>query len=138
MAETAAIAIYNFVNAAALSAGANAALAYKAGHLAVSVAKVAATTALTAAASQIIAAENAAPAQGSLTSITVNPNEPRRLQIGKRVNAGVLMDWYTRGSTNQWIYMIVYLGEGPMGSCTGLYGGGRRVHESLSHGVRTA
>lgn len=138
MPEAAAVAIYNFVNAAVLSAGAGAVAASTAGHVAVSAASVAATTALSAAVNKVIADANAPEPQGGLTSLRIGPDEPRRLQIGSRLNGGTLVDWYVEGSKNQFLYMVVYLGEGPMGNCTALVGGGRTVRSTnLTHGTRT-
>lgn len=86
----------------------------------------------------VVAHNNKPRPQGGLINLTINPNEPRRLQIGTRINGGVLADWYIQGSKNQYLYMIVYLGEGPMGRITKVYGGGREVYSTpINHGTRT-
>lgn len=97
-----------------------------------------AQVAITAGINQAIANNNAGEAQGSLINLTLASDEPRRLQIGKRLNGGVLVDWYVRGSKNQFLYLIIYHGEGPMGPIRQIYAGGRSVYNgTISHNTRT-
>lgn len=77
-------------------------------------------------------------AQGGLISLELNPSAPRRLVVGKRAIAGTLVDWYVGGSNNVKLYMPVYLSEGPCGTITKVWAGGRVVWNTpLVHGVRT-
>ena len=93
-------------------------------------------TALLAGASKAIRHNSQPEAQGHLISLAVSSDEPRRLQAGKRLHGGLMVDWYIGGDRNRWLDFVIYLGEGPMGTCTGLFAGGRRVTGPLSHGVR--
>lgn len=87
---------------------------------------------------KVIANQNRPRSQGGLITLAINPDEPRRLQIGKRMNAGVLVDWYVKGSKNNQLFMVIYLGEGPMGQVTRVFSGGRPVHSTpLVHATRT-
>jgi hypothetical protein len=138
MPQAVAVTVYNFVQAAVLSATNSAILASNVGQAFAAAASAATKVALLASVSAVVA-NNSKPEQtGGLTSLTISPNEPRRLQIGKRDNAGVLVDWYVRGSKNQNLYLVIYLGEGPMGRITKVKAGGRTVYTSpINHGVRT-
>ncbi len=139
--EAIAVATYNFVNALIIKAGGSAALAYNAGHVAAKIAVTAATFTVSAATSAVIANQNKPEEQGGLIRLAISPNEPRRLIIGKRQTGGVLSDWMIKGSRNQYLAMVVYLGEGPCGSLKKIYGGGRVVYDAdtsgaFVHGVR--
>jgi hypothetical protein len=146
--EAIAVATYNFFNAvvlkATISAAApygNAALAYSVGQTAAKIAVATATFAVSTATSAIIANQNKPEEQGGLIRLAISPNEPRRLIIGKRQTGGVLSDWMIKGSRNQYLAMVVYLGEGPCGSLKKIYGGGRVVYDAdisgaFVHGVR--
>jgi hypothetical protein len=130
MAEAAAAAVSAFL----INAGASATVA----SVASAVTTVAVNVAIAASINAVVANQNKPRDQGGLINLTVNPREPRRLQIGKRLNAGVLVDWYVKGSKNQNLFMVIYLGEGPMGNMTKVYAGGREVYGStISHGERT-
>lgn len=141
MPQAAAVALYNFVTwvgttAAAVSGGAISASSATAA--AVSAVDAGIKLALLSGVNAVIANNNKPEYQGGMINLTINPNEPRRLQIGTRMNAGVLMDWQIKGSKNQNLFMVVYLGEGPMGQIKKVYGGGRVVYSTpISHGVRT-
>lgn len=130
--------IYTAAGTAAAAAGASSALAATIATAAVTVATATAKVALMAGLNAVVANQNKPRPQGGLINLTINPNEPRRLQVGTRINGGVLTDWYIRGSKNQYLYMIVYLGEGPMGRIMKVYGGGREVYTTpINHGTRT-
>ena len=130
--------IYGTVGTAAAAVGASSATAAAIATAAVTTATAAASVALMAGINAVVANQNKPRPQGGLIRLTVNPDEPRRLQIGKRMNGGVLVDWYVTGSKNQNLFMVVYLGEGPMGNITKVYGGGRVVYSSpIAHGTRT-
>lgn len=138
----AAVVVGSFIAGAATSiAGAigfSAPTAIKIGTAAVKVATAAAKVALLAGVNAVVANQNKPRSQGGLINLTINPNEPRRLQIGKRLNAGVLVDWYVKGSKNNNLFMIIYLGEGPMGQVSRVFAGGRVVHSTpLVHATRT-
>ncbi len=100
-------------------------------------AKAALQVALTAAASKVIQNNTKREPQGNLINVAVSSDEPRRLQSGKRLHGGLLVDWYVTEKNNRRLFFVVYLGEGPMGACTGVYAGGRRVANAIPHGVRT-
>lgn len=139
MPQAIAVPIFNFVSTLALKLGANVVIAAKLGHLAVTVASIAAKTIITAVLTKAISKGSRPLDQGSFLNLGILPDAPRTLQVGKRMVAGNLVDWYLEGTKNDRIYMIIYLGEGPMGTCTRLFGGGREVYaSSLAHGVRTA
>lgn len=126
MAEAAIAATVKFIAAAAAKVTVKA------------VVTAAAKVALMAGVNAVIQNNSKPEQQGGLTTLTINPAEPRRLQIGKRLNGGVLADWYVRGSKNQNLYLVIYLGEGPMGQLTRVFAGGREVYSStIAHGVRT-
>jgi len=131
MAEAAVAAVVKFAAAAAAK------ITVKA------VVTAAAKVALMAGINAVVQNNSKPEQQGGLTTLTINPAEPRRLQVGKRLNAGVLVDWYVRGSKNQNLYLVIYLGEGPMGALTRVFAGGRVVYDvtapgssAFSHGVR--
>lgn len=86
-----------------------------------------------------VVANNSKPKErGGLIKLVVDPAAPRRLQIGKGLNAGVLVDWYLSGTKNTHVHMPIYLSEGPCGRVTRIFGGGRVVHDApLVHGVKT-
>lgn len=134
MPQAAAVAVFKFAYTAAAAVGIKSTTAAAIAKLAVTASKVA----LLAGLNKVIANQNKPRQQGQLITLTVNPDEPRRLQVGKRLTAGVLIDWYVKGSKNDRLYLIVYLGEGPMGTCTRLFTGGRAIHGTpLTHGTRT-
>ena len=131
--------IYGAVGTAAAAAGASSATAAAIANTAVIVATEAARIAILAGINAAVANQNKPRDQGGLINLTINPNEPRRLQIGKRLNGGVLVDWYVKGSKNNNLFMIIYLGEGPMGQVSRVFAGGRVVHGTpLVHATRTA
>ena len=77
--------------------------------------------------------------QGGLINLELNPAPPRRLIIGKRAVGGTLVDWYLGSTNNTKLYLPVYLSEGPCGTITKVWAGGRVVWSTpLVHGVRTA
>lgn len=135
MATAAAIAIYNFVNAAILTISTNAVLASNLAHLAVSAAK--AVLLATISAITTAATANKPKPQGTLITLDLAPDAPRRVVIGTRGNAGVMADWYSEGHKNQFAYIPIYLCEGPCGPLTGIWASGRKVWTgSLAHGQR--
>lgn len=126
----AAILIYNAVNAFALKLGANALLASKIGHIAVTAAKVASLAIV----SKLTTPTPQRP-QGLMTVTDITADAPRRVQVGKRLNGGVFLDWVTKGDINEDTWRIFYLGEGPMGDITSIFADGRRVFSgTLTHG----
>lgn len=134
MAESAALLVYNFVNAVLLKAGTAAIMASNIAHVAAITAKVA----LIVTANAVISNQNKPEPQGQLINMTINPNEPRRLIVGKRMTGGVLADWMIKGDKNQYLYTVTYLSEGPVNRITKVFAGGREVHSvPLVHGVRT-
>lgn len=99
--------------------------------------KAAIQVAITATAAKLAADANKPRPQGSLITTDLSGDAPRRIQIGKRGNGGVLADWYTSGNKNQFAYMPTYLGEGPMGNLTGIWSQGRKIWSgTLTHGQR--
>lgn len=68
-------------------------------------------------------------------------NAPRRLQIGRRCNAGLLVDWYISGTgdpPNTVLHCVVALSQGPCGALKRVYADGRIMSPtSFPHGVRT-
>ena len=133
-----ATAIYVAVGTTAAALGASSATAAALATAAVSTAAAATQVVILAGLNAVVANQNKPRPQGGLINLTINPNEPRRLQIGTRINGGVLADWYIKGSKNQYLYMIVYLGEGPMGRIMKVIGGGREVYSTpIEHGTRT-
>jgi hypothetical protein len=139
MAETAiATTIYNVFQAVALKVTGSAVIAYNVGQAAVTASIWAAKVAVLAGINAVVANQNKPRDQGGLINLTISPNEPRRLQIGKRMNGGVLVDWYVTGSKNKNLFLVIYLGEGPMGALSRVLAGGREVYGSpIAHGVRT-
>ncbi len=130
--------IYGVVGTTAAAVGASSALAASIATAAVTVATATAKVALLAGLNAVVANQNRPRPQGGLINLTINPSEPRRLQVGKRITGGVLTDWYVTGTKNTHLFLIVYLGEGPMGRITRVYGGGRVVYSTpITHGVRT-
>ena len=130
--------IYGVVGTSAAAVGFSSATAASIAAGAVGIATATAKVALLAGLNAVVANQNKPRPQGGLINLTINPNEPRRLQVGTRINGGVLTDWYIRGPRNQYLYMIVYLGEGPMGRITKVFGGGREVYSTpINHGTRT-
>lgn len=76
--------------------------------------------------------------QGGAINLELNPSAPRRLVVGKRAIGGNLVDWYVAGSKNTKLYLPIYLSEGPCGTVTRVFAGGRVVWDTpLVHGVRT-
>lgn len=76
--------------------------------------------------------------QGGLIDLQLNSAAPRQLVIGKRLNGGLLVDWYLAGSNNTKLYLPIYLSEGPCGQVTRVIADGREVWSTpLVHGVRT-
>jgi len=77
--------------------------------------------------------------QGGLINLELNPSPPRRLVIGKRAVGGTLVDWYLGSTNNTKLYLPIYISEGPCGTITKVWAGGRVVWSTpLVHGVRTA
>jgi hypothetical protein len=77
--------------------------------------------------------------QGGLINLELNPSPPRRLVVGKRAVGGTLVDWYLASTNNTKLYLPIYLSEGPCGTITKVWAGGRVVWSTpLVHGVRTA
>lgn len=73
--------------------------------------------------------------QGQLVQTELSTDAPRRLQIGTRLNGGVLVDWYTKGNINEDNWRIFYLGEGPMGPLNKVYIDGLVVRDTpITHG----
>lgn len=110
------------------------------GTAAVVATTIAATAVVTVAATALLTKKpstRGARPQGSAIALDLATDAPRRLQIGQRGNAGVLTDWYidTDGTDpNNILYMVVYLGEGPMGPITGIWSNGRKVYTgSIAH-----
>lgn len=104
----------------------------------VSVAQLATVATISQGVSAVVANNSKPKERGGAIRMTVDPSAPRRLQIGKGLNAGVLVDWYLSGNKNIRLHMPVYLSEGPCGTITRIYGGGRIVHDTpLVHGVKT-
>lgn len=94
--------------------------------------------ALLSGASAVARNQNKPEAQGQLISLAINSAEPRRILVGKRATGGVLVDWYTTGERNKFLYLVIALCDGPTGPVTRIWGGGRTVYSSpLSHGVQT-
>ena len=111
---------------------------YASAHVLVQAAVQVAVSALATAVATELAAQNAPTPQGTINRLSISSDAPRRLQIGKRANGGVLVDAMSRGFNNQWATMIIYLGEGPMGNLTGIWSGGRKVFTgTMTHGVKT-
>jgi hypothetical protein len=138
MPQAAAAVVWQLAAATAVAVGTSGATAMAVGNFAVAAATATAKVALLAAANKVIAHQNRPRPQGGLITLGLSPDAPRRLQIGTRLNAGVLADWYVTGSKNQRLFMIVYLGEGPMGALNKVYGGGRAVYSTpIAHGTRT-
>jgi hypothetical protein len=141
MPQAAAVALYNFVTwvgstVATVSGGAISASTATAAT--VSAVDAGIKLALLTSANAVIANQNKPEQQGGLVTMTINANEPRRLIIGQRETGGVLVDWQIKGSKNQNLFMVVYLGEGPMGRLMKVRAGGRDVYTSpINHGVRT-
>jgi predicted nucleic acid-binding Zn-ribbon protein len=80
---------------------------------------------------------NAPRPQGTLIDMDLASDAPRRVQIGRRGNGGVLVDWFTSGAKNERLYQIIYLGEGPMGPLRSVSSGGREIWSgTLNHGQR--
>jgi hypothetical protein len=141
MPQTTAVILAKIGAAIATAAGAvgfSSGTAVTIGATSVKIITATAKVALLAGLNKVVAHQNRPRQQGQLITLTINPEEPRRLQIGKRLHAGVLIDWFVKGSKNDRLFMIVYLGEGPMGACTRLFTGGRVIHTTtLAHGTRT-
>lgn len=96
-----------------------------------------ATVAATSAVAILSTQADAPKSQGQLNNLELASNAPRRLQIGQRGNGGTLIDHYTYGDKNQFAELVIYLGEGPMGSITGVWSSGRKVYSgSIGHGAR--
>ncbi len=88
-------------------------------------------------ASKLAAASNKPRPQGSLITLDLAGDAPRRVQIGQRGNGGVMADWYVADYKNQTCYIPIYLAEGPCGALTGMWANGRRVFSgTLNHGQR--
>lgn len=88
-------------------------------------------------ASKLAAAQNKPRPQGSLITLDLAGDAPRRVQIGQRGNGGVMADWYVADYKNQTCYIPIYLQEGPCGALTGMWANGRRVFTgTLNHGQR--
>jgi hypothetical protein len=122
--------------AAVVAAKIGAAIAAK--LTAAAVVKAAINVAIMYGLNKVVANQNKPRQQGGMITLAINPDEPRRLQVGKRMNAGLLVDWYVKGSKNNQLFMVIYLGEGPMGQVTRVFAGGRPVHTTaLVHGTRT-
>jgi len=66
-------------------------------------------------------------AQGAEIQLDINPSAPRRLQSGKRMNAGVLVDWYLESGDGSRLHTIIVLGQGKMGPITEIWSGGRKL-----------
>lgn len=93
--------------------------------------------ALSAGTSAIVANNSKPKEQGNPITLQLDPSAPRRLQLGQRLNGGLLVDWYLSGTKNTKLHMPVYLSEGPCGRVLRIFGGGRVVHDTpLVHGVK--
>ncbi len=138
MPQVAVAAVFQVAGWAATALGASATGSLAVANAAVATATATAKVALMTGINKAIAHQNKPEPQGHMVNIAVSPDEPRRLMIGKRMTGGVLVDWYVRGSKNQNLYFVIYLGEGPMGRVTKLQAGGRTVYSNpINHGVRT-
>lgn len=101
-------------------------------------AQAATIASITAGVNEVVRNNTKPREQGGLINLELNPSPPRRLIIGKRAVGGTLVDWYLGGSNNVKLYLPVYLSEGPCGTITKIWAGGRVVHSTpLVHGVRT-
>jgi len=98
-------------------------------------------TAALAGAQAVITHNSKPKARGSLIDLQLMSNAPRRLQIGRRHNAGLLVDWYISGTgdpPNTVLHCIVALSQGPCGALKKVYADGRIMSPtSFPHGVRT-
>lgn len=102
------------------------------------IAKVVIEIAVIAGASAVVQNNSKQKDQGGLINLELNPSAPRRLVIGKRALGGSLVDWYVSGADNTKLYLPIYLSEGPCGTITKVFAGGREVFSTpLVHGVRT-
>lgn len=99
-------------------------------------------TAALAGAQAVITHNSKPKARGSLIDLQLMSNAPRRLQIGRRCNAGLLVDWYISGTgdpPNTVLHCVVALSQGPCGALKRVYADGRVMSPtSFPHGVRTA
>ena len=99
------------------------------------IASVAAWTALSVGVNQVVAAQRSFPNQGRVLDLGISSDMPRRIQIGRRANAGILVDWHTRGNKNQFLYLVVYLHDGPADLPNRIWADGRIVYNGqLNHG----
>jgi len=112
--------------------------AFGAGTLASGLAQATATAALTAGINAAVANNSQPRDQGGFINLELNPSAPRRLVLGKRALGGTLANWFVSGSDNTRLYLPIYLSEGPCGTITRVFAGGRVVHNTpLVHGVKT-
>jgi hypothetical protein len=108
------------------------------GTAAVVATTIAATAVVTVAATSLLTKKpKAGRPQGGAVNLDLATDAPRRLQIGQRGNGGSLVDWYTTSDgddPNNILWMVIYLGEGPMGPITGIWSNGRKVFNgSIAH-----
>lgn len=131
MAEAAAIAAINFVKAAAsYIAGATLTTA-QAAAIINTITYTVASVGLNA----YLSSQREFPNQGRALQLGIAPDLPRRWQVGRRANAGILVDWHVKGHKNQFLYMVVYLAEGPNAPINEIIADGRSVWTgTLNHG----
>jgi hypothetical protein len=135
MAEAIVVGTLKFVVAVGAKFGASAAASIT---FAANVVNAATWAALSAGVSAYLSSQRSFPNQGRMLQLGLASDLPRRLQIGRRSNAGILVDWHVKGNKNQFLYMVIYLGEGPMAAPDRIWGDGRIVHNgALTHGVQT-
>lgn len=126
----AAVAAIKFVKAAAALIGAELTTAQAAAII----------NAVTAAVAQAgvnayLSSQREFPNQGRALRLGIRPDLPRRWQIGRRGNAGILTDWHVNGHKNQFLWLVKYLGEGPMAPINKIFADGRQVWSgTLNHG----
>lgn len=89
---------------------------------------------------QMAIAHNTKPRDhGQLIDLQLVPNAPRRLQIGRRCNGGILVDWFVSGTgtpNNRTLQIVVALSQGRCGDLKGVYADGRYMTPtSFPHGT---
>lgn len=130
MAEAAAVAAINFVKATASYFSVTLSSA-QAAAIINTVTYVVASAGVNA----YLSSQREFPNQGRALQLGIAPDLPRRWQVGRRGNAGVLVDWFVSGNKNQFLWIVKYLHEGPAAPIQEIVADGRTVWTgNLTHG----
>lgn len=129
MAEAAAVAAINFVKAAAAKFSVELTVAQAAAIINATTYAIASVGV-----NAYMSSQREFPNQARPLQLGIAPDLPRRIQVGRRANAGVLVDWFVSGPKNQFLWLVKYLHEGPGDAINEIWADGRRVwNGTLNH-----